>query len=161
MPVLPFLNAYAAQLSSGLHGLFELSRSRSHRSHMYRRFIVVLPGASLVVRAYLGRVHQAAPERAVARSRHTLSAITAHSYPESTAVHILGPCYSAPGLEFLHTGLGLSVLTGLRVHRRVSATQGFPKRRVLQLQKSFEGIRQRLLGNCMAIFSSFLIGCLL
>ena len=130
----------------------------------------VLTCASLVVGAYSGRVHKAAPERAVARLRQTLSAITALSYPGSTTVHIVGPFYSTPGLAFLHTGLGLNRLDvrfldcsppGLRVHRGVSATQGLPKRRVLQLRKSFEGIRQRLLGNCMAIFISFLIGCLL
>ena len=66
-----------------------------------RAALVALGAMSLAAGVYLGAVHQGAPERAMHDLRRRRRHVQAGG-PGALAIHVLGPCFSTPGLSFLH-----------------------------------------------------------
>ena len=102
-PLVPILNGYASLATATWAFRFrDLLQSRRLLNSVF--FFATV--ASLGAGCYLTRVHQAAPEPALDWLRQELTALVQQPGEfRSTRVHVLAPCYTTPGLSFLHTGL--------------------------------------------------------
>ena len=95
---------------SGSSGSGSGSGEASHRRHgnnlgLGRGLLCVAATLSLSVGWYLARYHQAAPEQALHSLRGHIRAATDQGVT-GLAVHVLAPCYSTPGLAFMHVSAG-------------------------------------------------------
>ncbi len=140
-PLVPILNALAAVTTTGfftenrevarkpfLSDSTEWTTSRSKwRQMIGTSCMYAVVALSICAGYYLSRWHQAGPEIAFHKLRQHVAAIHSdhiiqrRNRPQSRelSLHILAPCFSTPGLSFLHLGISSIESIGAEVRRPI------------------------------------------
>ena len=112
-PLVPIVNAYAAIATArvSLGAFSSAAGAKAPQSQNRRRkgsglaCLVLLAISSAGVAYYLTRRHQAAPELSFHNLRNRLLALESSrgvKRRDTHSLHVLAPCFSTPGLAFLH-----------------------------------------------------------
>ena len=108
-PLVSFANAYSAVVTANFFrrkgGVSRCGKTAATAC------LCLLAALSAAGAYYLTRWHQAGPEAAFHKLRNRVSSALDKQAIQGSArsLHILAPCFSTPGLAFLHAGRGASV----------------------------------------------------